>query len=385
MKAAYVCSDRGVPIFGSKGCSLHVQEITKAFEALGIQIRLVAAALGGKCPKELKHVDTHHVKHTKTEDRQEREQYYILDNQKVIDELHKLGQLDFVYERYSLWSHAGMTFAKEHHIPSILEVNAPLVEEQKKYRGLIDEQSAIQVTQQCFSAASLILTVSNEVADYVDSFAEARGKIQVLPNGVNIERFSQIHSGKVPEHSSFTIGFVGTLKPWHGVERLLESFATLNHTYPTTRLLIVGDGPMRDKLQSRIHQLKLEDVVDMTGAVAPSDIAKYFDKMDVGVAPYPGDIHFYFSPLKIYEYMAAGLPVVASNVGKISDLVNDHHHGLIYAANDVSQLTEALSYLVENPDIARRYGQSGRRCAIQHHSWQSRVKLVLDWSGITIR
>ncbi|MCK6262121.1 glycosyltransferase family 4 protein [Vibrio sp. ZSDE26] len=385
MKAAYVCSDRGVPVFGTKGCSLHVQEITKAFEALGIHIRLVAAALGGKCPQELKTVETHHVKHTKTADRQQREQYDIQDNQKVIKELDQLGQLDFVYERYSLWSHAGMTFAKAHQIPSILEVNAPLVEEQKKYRELFDEQSAIKVTQQCFSAASLILTVSNEVADYVNTFPEARGKIQVLPNGVNIERFSQIHHELEPDHVNFTIGFVGTLKPWHGVERLLESFATLNHTYPTTRLLIVGDGPMRDELQSRIHQLKLEDVVEMTGPVAPSDIAQYFDQMDVGVAPYPDDIHFYFSPLKIYEYMAAGLPVVASNVGKISDLVNDHHHGLVYSAHDIGQLTEALSYLVEHPDIARSYGQSGRQCAIQHHSWQSRVKHVLDWSGITIR
>ncbi|MGF1694907.1 glycosyltransferase family 4 protein [Vibrio lamellibrachiae] len=382
MRAAYVCSDRGVPVFGTKGCSLHVQEITKAFEDKSIHIDLIAAALGGECPKDLKLVDTHHLKHAKVSDRQRREQSDIQDNNKVMQELKSLGGLDFIYERYSLWSHAGMTFGYENNIPSILEVNAPLIEEQKKYRGLIDEESAITITRKCFAAASLIITVSIEVAEYVNSFPEADGKVHVLPNGVNLQRFSNVHCGSEDEHSHFTIGFVGTLKPWHGVEKLLESFALLHQSHPETRLLIVGDGPMRKELESQIRALNLVDVVKLTGAVEPSNIAHYYQKMDVGVAPYPGDIHFYFSPLKIYEYMAAGLPVVASNVGQISDLVDDHHHGLLYSAQELSQLTEALTYLVENPSIAHVYGQSGRLSAMKHHSWQSRVERVLDWSGL---
>lgn len=382
MRGAYVCSDRGVPVFGSKGCSLHVQEVTRAFTQCGIDISLFASAIGDSCPPDLATLDVHKVKHAKLKDRQLREQSDIRDNNKTIRELEHSGPFDFVYERYSLWSHAGMSFAHESGIPAILEVNAPLIEEQKQYRGLIDEVAAEQVTRQCFQSASVILAVSDEVGRYVQSYKEAEGKVHVLPNGVNTERFSSVHSGIHPSDHDFTIGFVGTLKPWHGVEGLLESFCHLHRDFPKARLLIVGDGPQREVIQDYINGHQLEQVVDLVGAVPTDQVAKYYELMDVGVAPYPESEHFYFSPLKVYEYMAAGLPVIASDIGQIKEVVAQDVSGSLYSAGNIGQLTHALEFYLTHPEARQHCGAQARQIATEYHSWTKRVETILDWAEL---
>ncbi len=382
MNGAYVCSDRGIPVFGTKGCSLHVQEITRAFEQRGIHINLFAASLGKHCPNDLTHINTHRIKHRKITDRAVREQSDVKDNQIVLADLEQSGPFDFVYERYTLWSHAGMTYAKNHGIPAILEVNAPLIEEQTKYRGLIDVSGAKRVTQQCFKAASVILAVSKEVAQHVNLYDEAKGKVHVLPNGVNVERFSQVHTEQSLKHKVFTVGFVGTLKPWHGVERLIKGFALLHDDYPNTRLLIVGDGPQKQEIANLVLGLGLSEAVELTGAVNPNQIPDYYEEMDVGVAPYPNMDDFYFSPLKVYEYMAAGLPVVASDIGQISELIEDHISGLLYSPEELPQLTQAFEYLINHPEESKKLGASGREIAVLQHSWQNRLERILSLAGV---
>ncbi len=254
-----------------------------------------------------------------------------------------------------------MSFGHNHHIPTILEVNAPLIEEQKRYRGLIDEAGAESITRRCFEDASLIVTVSEQVAKFVSTYPEASGKVHVLPNGVNLERFEASSKRALCHHEQFTIGFVGTLKPWHGVENLLQAFAVLAPNYSHARLRIVGDGPMRTELEKLTHQLRIAHKVCFTGAVAPEKMADELAKMQVGVAPYPHDIDCYFSPLKIFEYMAAGMAVVASDVGQNPDVIDRGASGFLYPAADISQLSEAIEKLILDPHLTQAMGQRGVR------------------------
>ncbi len=384
MKAAYVCSDRGVPIFGSKGCSLHVQEVARAFTQTDIDVDFHVATIGGECPKDLKSLGVHRIRHKKMADRGLREKADIGDNSTTMSQLALCGPYEFIYERYSLWSHAGMSYAASNNIPAILEVNAPLIEEQKKYRGLVDEQAARNITQQCFTSANLILAVSEQVADYVDSFPQAHNKIKVLPNGVNTERFICSSEERSITDHLFTFGFVGTLKPWHGVDRLIEAFAIVHRHFPNTRLMIVGDGPMRHSLELQVADLNLESCIEIVGMVAPSHMAKIYAQMDVGVAPYPSTDNFYFSPLKVYEYMAAGLAVIASDIGQISQIVTDHKTGLTCSSSSNTSLVEAMEFLAENHTIAMIWGKIGQDEAQRCHSWLSRVDDILNWSGLKV-
>ncbi|NVD08485.1 glycosyltransferase family 4 protein [Vibrio sp. JPW-9-11-11] len=384
MNVAYVCSDRGVPIFGTKGCSLHIQEVCQALSQYQISFSLFAASLGGQCPSQLHPNVVYQIAHQRIKDRAQREQADIEDNQATLELLANAGPFDFVYERYSLWSHAGMTYANAIGVPGILEVNAPLIEEQARYRGLVDHASAVSISEQCFSHATHILAVSKEVAHYLNQFPQARGKIQLLPNGVNVERFSNCRSHAITKRP-FTIGFVGTLKPWHGVESLIEAFAQLYPLHSHIRLMIVGDGPQRPALQAQIDSLDLNHVVQMTGAVSPAEMPDYLSKMDIGAAPYPDNIEFYFSPLKVFEYMAAQLPVVASRTGQIGDVIEHKVHGLLYSPGDVQQLIECLDYLITHPNDATLLGKQARYEAEQKHSWHQRVGQLLNWLALPTR
>lgn len=381
MKGAYVCSDRGVPAFGTKGCSLHVQEVIRAMREQGVELSLFAAQAGKNCPNDLSNIEFHKVRHAKIQNRELREQSDIRDNDKTMHQLTKYAPYTFVYERYSLWSHAGMSYGYRHNLPTILEVNAPLIEEQKQYRALYDEKAALYVSQLCFDHAQTIIAVSDEVADYLDQFSQARNKVHVLPNGVNINTIQQRCAPHSQKHQ-LTIGFVGTLKPWHGVNSLIEAFSLVLQLHPDCHLLIVGDGPEKLKLEQLVHQLNLDASVTFTGAIAPECMPRYYQQMDIAVAPYPEQATFYFSPLKIYEYMAAGLPTVSSNLGQIKKIVTHGETGLLYDAAHPESLFFSLSYLIHNQNVRERLGKNARIEAENNHSWSLRVQSILSIAGI---
>ena len=285
---------------------------------------------------------------------------------------------DFIYERYSLWSYSAMEYAQKVGIPGILEVNAPLILEQEKHRGLVDREEAEAVAKRVFQAATTIITVSSEVKDYVSQYVNDKSKIQVIPNGVNPQRFAQnLSETNKPLSDQFTVGFMGSLKPWHGLPILIDAFARFHRNHPKTRLLIVGDGTERDRLLRDIATRNLESVVQLTGAVPPEAVPHWLAQMDVAVAPYPQSEDFYFSPLKVYEYMAAGLPVVASNIGQIAEVIDHGVNGLLAPPGDVTALEKALDQLWRSPSLRYCLGDLAREKILQHHTWERVVEKIL--------
>src|SRR5262249_52500974 len=156
----------------------------------------------------------------------------------------------------------------------------------------------------------------------------------------------------------FTVGFVGTLKAWHGLSILVNAFDALHKQHFATRLLIVGDGPEREKLASDLAQRGLVKAAEFTGAVAPGEIPGLLASMDVAFAPYPPLANFYFSPLKVYEYMAAGLPVVASRLGQLQSLIEPEVDGLLVPPGDSAALAAALERLLKDSALRARLGRS---------------------------
>jgi glycosyltransferase involved in cell wall biosynthesis len=383
MHVAYVCADQGVPVFGRKGASIHVQEVVRALIAQGADVELFAASLGQDMPDGLEAVPVHRLPVASGPDGASREQQALRANEHLARALDQQAPFDLIYERYSLWSFAGMELAREIGVPGLLEVNAPLIEEQADYRGLVDRQAAEEVAARAFGAATALVAVSQEVGRYLERYPDARGRVHVVPNGVNLERFPPRPAASYDRrHTAFTIAFVGSLKPWHGVPILVEAFAALHLQSPGARLMIVGEGPEHDKLAGDVCRRRLADAVHFTGWVPPSDLPALLASVDVAVAPYPELPHFYFSPLKVYEYMAAGLPVVASRVGQIAELIEDEVNGLLCPPGDASALAEAIDRLRREPEMRRRLGRAARVTISRDYTWDAIARRILSVAAL---
>jgi glycosyltransferase involved in cell wall biosynthesis len=144
------------------------------------------------------------------------------------------------------------------------------------------------------------------------------------------------------------------------------------------RLLIIGDGPERQSVELAAARRGIGDAVTLAGAVDPADIPSYLAQMDVAVAPYPPLEDFYFSPLKVLEYMAGGIAIAASAIGQVAELIADGRTGLLCAPGDAEALAEALRRLHESPSLRQRLGAAAREQAVRGHSWDAVVRQILE-------
>ena len=367
MRIAYVCLDPGIPVFGTKGASVHIQEVVREYRRRGHDVTVYATRRGTDVPDDLAELRVVDVPIT-TRDEGERERAQQAASASVSDMV-RAGGYDLVYERYSLFS----TVIAECGVPGILEVNAPLIDEQRTHRMLVDEQAADAALQEQVQAALATICVSDPVRDWVIARTEGT-RVFTVPNGVNVHRITpQPESPGAP-----VVTFVGTLKPWHGVDVLLRARAQAHKDW---QLRIIGDGPMRAELDDLARSLGID--VDFRGAVAPDAIPQHMAGTAIGVAPYPAmntDSDQYFSPLKVYEYMAAGLPVVASRVGQLPEIMGESAY--LVPPSDPEALAEALDALVANPVERARVGSDNRRQAERQHSWAGTGDHILAHAGV---
>jgi glycosyltransferase involved in cell wall biosynthesis len=382
MRVAYVCADRGVPIFGRKGCSIHVQAILRAFLRHGDEVDLYAARLGGETPAEFEALRIHRIE-TKSGNGNNccSSDSPVAVNDALLSALRSSGiRYDLVYERHALWSSSAMEWAEDQGIDGVLEINAPLVDEQLEHRRLDNPQLAGSLVSAAMHAAKLRVAVSFEVAARHGKYGFRPEDFLICPNGFDPDRFPPLNENADKRESDhpFTVGFLGTLKPWHGLDVLLEAFSLVAHSNPVYRLLIVGDGPLLELLDSRLTEEGLRSRATLTGSVDPSDVPRWLGLMDVGTAPYANAQELYFSPLKLVEYMAAGLPVVASRGGQIEELVTHEKTGLLVEPGNALDLAAAIKRLREKPEFARDVSRAARTYVLENLTWDAVLDRVLS-------
>ena len=378
MRIAYVCADSGVPVFGRKGCSVHVQEIVRAFQRHDAHVELFAARVDDPPSTGLQHLRVHRLPPVRDGDRHAHAAGVAALNRELAAALGRAGPFDLMYERYSLWSFAAMEHARVAGVPGLLEVNAPLIDEQAEHRGLRDAAGAARAAARVFGAATALLAVSAEVAAWLARRRSARGRVHVVPNGVDPERFRPDVPPAAPgTPGTFSVGFVGSMKPWHGLPILIDAFALLHRREAATRLLLVGDGPERATVEADLAARELTHAALLAGSAAPSEVPALLTSMDVAVAPYPDAGRFYFSPLKVYEYMAAARPVVASRVGQLETVIRDGATGLLCPPGDATALAAALERLRHDPQLRAQLGSAARASVLQGHTWDAIAGRIL--------
>ncbi|GAA1485941.1 glycosyltransferase family 4 protein [Brachybacterium fresconis] len=390
MRIAYILLDPGIGVFGTKGASVHVQEVIRALRADGHQVTVFCTRTDDQVPADLADLDVR--RRLPKGSGAERERAVAEASAAIAAEIAAEG-FDLAYERYSLFSDALVrlaTPATGAPTPGILEVNAPLIEEQRRHRHLHDESAAQAATRAQLQSAQVVSCVSETVAAWTRGQGASAERVVVTPNGVNTARITPREQtpsaaavnpvGPVSPERPVTVGFVGTLKPWHGTDLLLRALA---RTRGPLRLDICGTGPQQAELQQLAAELGMHERVTFRGAVAPELVPEVLRGFDIATAPYPAGEH-YFSPLKVYEYLAAGVPVIASAIGTLPDVLRHGELGVLVEPGDVDALATALDHLAGDPARRARLGRAARETAVAEHDWRSRCRALLETMEVPV-
>jgi glycosyltransferase involved in cell wall biosynthesis len=377
-----LCSDTGVRIGDGKGAALHLQAITSAFAALGHETEVVGVAANPNGPLEAWDVPQHLVPHPGRAQGRLRE----LRKRAVVELVEARGheaavrlRPDLVYERLSLFGTAGLRVAATSGIRLVVEINALLSREEASWRGLHDPELARAAESQVLEGADLRVAVSEEVAAEVRPFAGGRPLI-VVPNGVDVDLFrdrpdrARARAELGLPASARLLCFTGSLRPWHGLDAAIDATAVLPND---VHLVVAGDGMVRPELDRRAHDLGLDGRVHWLGQVAHRRIPQVLAACDVALAPYPAMPEFSFSPLKLYEYLAAGIPVVASSIGQIQHALDGGRWGCLAAPGDPGALAAGIAEVLQDPAAAATRAEAARAFALAEHGWASRAQQVL--------
>jgi glycosyltransferase involved in cell wall biosynthesis len=406
MKILYLCNDPGIDLAGKSGAAIHIRSFARALAGLGHEVGIVVCDLLGR--KQALEDNLHATICSAQLSRWNRTLAEVLRtansaigrtprrNPDAVRVLHNLTffmtamqaakQLnpDFIYERYSLWAVAGLCLARKRSIPLVLEVNAPFAYEQQHYRaGVTCPPLARWVEEMIWRKARLVLPVSESLRGQLRRSRVKPERIHVLPNSVDTSLFHTGVDGSLVRQrlrlaGRFVIGFVGTFKRWHGVDLLLSAFRDVHRTDPSTHLLLVGDGPLRSQFDQEVRKAGLIQAVTFAGALAHEDVPQYLAATDAAVAPYPALDDFYFSPLKLFEYMAAGRAVVASRVGQVAEVVVDGVTGLLFEPGNLASLVGCLRRLRDNPELRMELGRNANAACLER-TWTHNAAKVIDW------
>jgi glycosyltransferase involved in cell wall biosynthesis len=374
MRLLYVSADPGIPVLGHKGASVHVRELVTALTAEGASVALASPRIAPEgdrldAPAEL--IELEPV--VAEEHPSAASLRAAMDRQagRLMRLAEQLG-VDAIYERYSLHSRAAAHVAEALHLPYVLEVNAPLRDEARRFRSLVYPEVAAEIEARVYVTADRIFAVSMPLAQLLARTGVDRAKVEVMRNAVTPEKFpAHRHRGQ-----GFTVGFAGSLKPWHGVEVLADAFASVARKVFDLRLEVVGDGPLAgvlDRINLPPKRLR------RYGARPHDETLRILASWDIGVAPYIAAAPtFYFSPLKVAEYMAAGACPVASDLGDIRYLLGDGERGVLVPPGDASALASALIELARDRARVASVGALARRHAHTSLSWRGNARRVLD-------
>ena len=218
------------------------------------------------------------------------------------------------------------------------------------------------------SRADRVVTVSRNAAEGLLAAGVAPERLHVVPNGVDFERFAEADPAALDiPAGARVVGFVGLFYPWHGARYLAEAFVRLHRERPETRLLLVGDGEEAPLVRSILRDGGALDATIMPGVVP-----------DVLVSPHAPNEGFVGSPIKIFEYMAAGRAMVVSRVGQMSEVLRDGHTAILVPPGDPKALSVALTRLCDDTALMERLGLAAAAEARRSHSWDARLAALLD-------
>jgi glycosyltransferase involved in cell wall biosynthesis len=302
--------------------------------------------------------------------------------------------VSLVYQRYSVHNYAGLTIARRLRVPFVLEYNGSEVWMSRNWgRRLKYEKLADTIELLNARSADLVVVVSRAMRDELAGRGVPSDRILVNPNGVDTDRYTPALDGAAVTRrygvtGKTVVGFISTFQPWHGAEVLAEAFARLIRDRPefrnTVRLLMVGDGPTLPAARRIVSAAGLDELVVFTGLVEQQHGPDHLAACDILASPHVPNADgspFFGSPTKLFEYMAMGRAIVASDLDQIGDVLRHGETAWMVPPADVGALAEGMTRLIVDPPLRAKLGEAARHEVLTRYTWRIHVQRTLDALG----
>jgi len=371
MRIVYAALDQRVP--GTTGGSVHVTAVAEGLAALGHEVDVLTTPGRGPFPPGPARwhalappLGLRHLRVLRTE---------------AVRAFAEAARAEVIIERYHNFGGEGMSAAKALGAMAVLEVNAPVIDYPGSPKARLDKALLIEPMRrwrdrQC-RMADLLITPTAEV---LPAFVP-RERIVEIEWGADTERFAPGAVGPltfVKRPGALLAVFAGAFRAWHGAINLVRAMRDLRAGgRRDIDAVLIGDGPESARARAEADGL---DGVTFTGAVPHDRMPACLAAADIGVAPFdvaahpPLQLAFYWSPLKVFEYMASGLPVVAPDIPRLARILGPGHERLLYDARAPRALAGALAFLADHGDDRRRLGAEARRRVCDEFSWAAHCR-----------
>lgn len=285
---------------------------------------------------------------------------------------------DIFYQRFdgTLFLSPSLIFSKLLNIPLVMEVNGDMIDEISMRH---EPQVYVKLVKICekiyYSNASRIITVTEGIKqEIIKKYCIPEEKIEVIGNGVNTDTFRPLNrisnlKKKYGLDKNNVVAFAGVLVEWQGLKYLVEAAPAILKEETETIFLIIGDGPLKNDLIQKVNDLNIDEKFIFTGFVPHDEVPLYINASDVCVVP-KIPLKSGYSPLKLYEYMACGKAVIASDV-KGFEILNKVKAGVLVEPQNSQKLSEAILQVLKDKALKNEMGKRGRNEVLMHCSWES--------------
>jgi len=364
------------------GQAIHIRSLMDAFQAEGHELRevaLVERSADAPPPKEAKNEGWNWIGKIPRFARELAEYAYTVPARGRILKAAREFAPDFLYERYAFGNAAGVQASRILNKPIVLEVNSPMVLELSKTRGLSFPRVARRQENSIFKRATRVAVVTEVLGEMLAELGVERERILVTPNGVHPELYANPDPARarkdlgIGEHDGLVLGFVGYYRDWHRLDLVIESLN--DPVLRDARLVLIGAGPAEEELREVAARTGTDERVHFAGTRKHDEIPGLLPAFDIALVP---AINPYASPLKLHEYMAAELAVIAPDQPNLREVLEDGKSAVLVPPGDGDALRQAIVHLATQPGLRTRLGANARHTITERElTWVGNARRVI--------
>ncbi|WP_324719189.1 glycosyltransferase family 4 protein [Salinimicrobium sp. HB62] len=288
-----------------------------------------------------------------------------------------------VWEQHDFFPGNGYKLAKKFKAPFVIYVHAPQVWESHKWGvkrpfwGKILEK----MESRNLKRADAVACVSSQVAEKLESMGVEKKKIIISPMAVDPFLYRDLDTSDIVKEynlkNKLVIGWTGSFRSFHGVERLVETFRIVKQELANAHLFLVGDGEEMNKIKKLVKEYDIEDAVSFPGRVSFKRMTEFVHVFDVAILSARSASDFHYSPLKLREYLKAGKATLAPNAGEVPQIFTDNVHLKLYELEDIEGTAKLQIDLLLQPQLREELGEAGRQFILENGTWDVELKKVM--------